>query len=314
MTASRFFSLCACLLFFLSPVSLAFENTCGWIWHAPGASRPVYMKHEGQWRSYRLYVPRNYQPGAPLIVDMHGQGSTRNAQIGLSCWKDLAEREGVIVVYPQALGIPSTWDAGDYCCYPRGHDDEGFILHMVECLATARKSGLVIDRRQIFAVGFSNGAAMAGRLACEHSEIFAGAALASQSFPFYQASACRNGTHAASAFPVLELRGRRDWIVPYHFSLGWSAAAPSSLFSWAQVNHCVGPPSIIDTCDDPASGPACVRGQGSCIRYDNCEGGVAVTQCSVNDDHFVYHNPQRFDFCSAAWHQFQQQPIRPRNQ
>lgn len=303
-----------CVIFVLFSASAsAFDNTCGWIWHAPGASRPVYMKHEGQWRSYRLYVPSNYRPGAPLIVDFHGQTSTRNMQLSLSCWKDLAEREGAIVAYPQALSIPSTWDAGDYCCYPRGHDDEGFALHMVQCLTSPQKSGLVIDRKRVYAVGFSNGAAMAGRLACEHSDVFAGAALASQGFPYYQSASCRadSGDHDKVAFPVVELRGKWDYVVPYFFSLGWSPSASQSIQRWAEANRCVGEPQVFDTCDDPASGEGCVRNQGQCVRFDNCEGGVAVTQCTVRDDHFVYHNPQRYDFCSAAWSQFQLQPIRP---
>lgn len=304
---------CNAWMVLVAGVALAHDDTCGWIWHAPGESRPVYMKHDGKWRSYRLYVPTNYRPGAPLIVDFHGQTSSRNAQMGLSCWKDLAEREGAIVAYPQALSFPTTWDAGDYCCHPRGHDDEGFALHLVQCLANVRKSGLVIDRQRVFAVGFSNGAAMAGRLACNHSDVFAGAALASQGFPYRFAESCRQDSVAGQKppFPVVELRGKWDFIVPYSISLGWSPAASRSVERWASTNRCEGEPQEFDTCEDPASGAGCLRDRGRCTRYDNCEGGVAVTQCSVGDDHFVYGNPQRYDFCEAAWREFQQLPIRP---
>lgn len=302
-----------CVVFLLtgSAAVAAADASCGWIWHSPGSSRPVFMKHDGEWRSYRLYVPQNYRPGAPLILDFHGQTSTRNSQLGLSCWKDLAEREGAIVAYPQARGFPTTWDAGDYCCYPRGSDDEGFALKIVQCLTSARHSGLQIDRKRVFAVGFSNGAAMAGRLACHHSNVFAGVALASQGFPYYAAQSCRtdDGVREKAPFPVVELRGKWDFIVPYAFSLGWSPSASQSLQRWASVNRCVGEPVQADACDNPASGAGCRREQGECRRYDNCEDGVAVTQCSVHDDHFVYNNPQRFDFCEASWQAFQQQAL-----
>jgi len=303
---------CAFTLVLMSSSVFALDNTCGWIWWAAGSSRPVYMKHDGEWRSYRIYVSSQYRPGAPLIVDMHGQTSTRNSQIGLSCWKDLAEREGAIVVYPQALGIPTTWDAGDYCCYPRGHDDDGFILHMVQCLSSPQTSGLVLDHKRVYAAGFSNGAALAGKLACDHSDVFAGAALASQGFPYHSAASCRSrDDNKNSPFPVLEVRGKWDYVVPYFFSLGWSPSASQSIQRWASANHCVGEPEITDTCDEYASAAGCIRNQGHCIRYDNCEGGVEVKQCSVNDDHFVFHNPQQLNFCDAAWQQFQTQPIRP---
>ncbi|HEX4938316.1 MAG TPA: hypothetical protein VFX11_06550, partial [Candidatus Kapabacteria bacterium] len=46
-----------------------FDNMCGWIRTAPGKARIVYMRHDGEWRTYRLYVPQSYQPNAPLVVD-----------------------------------------------------------------------------------------------------------------------------------------------------------------------------------------------------------------------------------------------------
>jgi len=297
----------------MSLPTMAWGDSCGWIWHEQGQVRPVFMTHDHRWRSYLLYVPTSYRPGAPLIVDFHGQTSNRYSQYSLSCWKDLAEREGAVVAYPQALGLPTTWDAGDYCCYPRGQDDEGFALKLVDCLSSVRQSGLVIDKKRIFAVGFSNGAAMAGYLACNHSEVFAGAALASQGFPYHYAESCRaeSDRQQKPPFPVLELRGKWDYIVPFAFSLGWSPSAAQSVQRWAAANGCVGEPQRVDACEDPASGDGCVWGKGYCVRYDNCDGGVAVTQCAVNDDHFVYGNQQRYDFCSAAWDQFQSQPIRP---
>ena len=311
MTLLRF--VCGIGFMLMSVSVTASDSSCGWIWHTQGQARPVFMKHENKWRSYLLYVPSSYRPGAPLILDFHGQSSTRNSQYSLSCWRDLAEREGAVVAYPQALSFPPTWDAGDYCCYPRGHDDEGFALQIVQCLASVRESGLVIDPQRIFAVGYSNGAALAGYLACNHSDVFAGTALAAQSFPYRNAESCRAETDGQRKppFPVVEMRGKWDFIVPFAFSLGWSASAQQSVLRWAAANGCVGEPQTYDACEDPASGDGCVWGQSYCHRYDNCEGGVAVTQCALNDGHAIFRNQQRYNFCTAAWHQFQAQPIRP---
>ncbi|HVL00340.1 MAG TPA: PHB depolymerase family esterase [Dongiaceae bacterium] len=290
-----------------------FDNLCGWIRSTPGEARTVYMRHDGEWRTYRLYVPESYQPNAPLVVDFHGQSSSSIAQVGTSCWKEFANREGVVVAYPQALSIPSTWDAGDFCCNPRGHDDEGFALHLVQCLMDEEKSKLKLDPARVYAAGLSNGAAMAGKLACDHSDVFAGAQLASQSFPYTSTEECRATDEIGwqkPAFPIVEVRGKWDFIVPYYISLGWSLTARTSLKRWAGANRCEGEPQISDVCDQPGAGPKCERGQATCATYDNCEGGVAVTQCSVADDHLVYVNPQRFNLCDAAWDQFQRFPGR----
>lgn len=306
------------LLFWLSgagrvPEVMARDLACGWIHHTPGQARMFYMWHDRRWRSYRLYVPQSYRPGAALVLDFHGQTSSSSNQAALSCWQGLADREGAVVVWPQALGFPSTWDAGDYCCSPRGQDDEGFALRLVQCLTDSSTSKLQLDSRRVYAVGLSNGAAMAGRLACNHSDVIAGAALASQSFPYYSAESCRaedaQGGQKA-AFPVVEVRGKRDFIVPFYVSLGWSATAKTSLTRWARASRCVGDPVVSDICDQGNVGPACEYGRGVCKTYDNCEDGVAVTQCAVDDNHYLYVNPHRFDVCAAAWQQFQQFPGR----
>lgn len=299
---------------FSLPTAFAFDgfnNMCGWIRSAPGKARIIYMRHDGRWRTYRLYVPQTYQPNAPLVVDFHGQSSSSSAQIMTSCWKEFADREGVVVAYPQALGFPTTWDAGDFCCEPRGHDDEGFALHLVQCLTNPKKSRLQLDPQRVYAVGLSNGGAMAGKLACGHSDVFAGVALASQSFPYSDTDSCRAQDELGwkkAAFPVVEVRGKWDFVVPYYISLGWSLTAKTSLKRWAETNQCVGEPLVSDACDQPSAGAGCVRGQGFCATYDNCEGGVAVTQCSLHDDHLVYVNPQRYNQCDAAWEQFQRVP------
>lgn len=291
----------------------ALDLTCGWIRPEPGATHSVYLRHDHRWRSYRLHVPETYRPGAALVLDFHGQTSSARQQEDSSCWKDLAEREGVVVAWPQALGVPATWDAGDYCCHPRGHDDEGFALRIVQCLLDTSRSKLVLDPSRVYAVGLSNGAALAGKLACNRSDQFAGAALASQSFPFHQTDRCRAPDARGwqrPAFPVLEVRGRWDWIVPYGISFGWSATAVTSGLRWAGANQCLGEPVKSDVCDQAGAGADCVPGRGFCLTWHQCEDGVAVTRCSLDDDHFLYENPHGFDQCAAAWQQFQTFPGR----
>ena len=96
----------------------AWCRDCGFIWPMRGKATFGFLRHNHEWRTFQIYVPKNYHPNAALILDFHGQASSRSAEMMLSCWKDLADQEGAVVVYPQALSFPSTWDAGDFCCYP----------------------------------------------------------------------------------------------------------------------------------------------------------------------------------------------------
>ena len=42
----------------------------------------VFIEHEGKNRSYRLYVPKNYEPDSPtpLVINFHGTGSNAEQQ------------------------------------------------------------------------------------------------------------------------------------------------------------------------------------------------------------------------------------------
>ena len=77
-------------------------------------------------------------------------------------------------------------------------------MQLVQCLSDPDQSSLMIDKRQVFATGFSNGAAMAGKLACGHSDVFSGAVLASQSFPYRQADRCRASANQCVGQPRVE--------------------------------------------------------------------------------------------------------------
>lgn len=128
-------------------------------------------------REYLLHVPPavatdprqdrrlDRRPGSmvPLVVVLHGGLSGMPQIERLTGFSRLADREGFLVAYPG--GYLTTWNAGG-CCGPArlaGVDDVGFLTRLIDHLIG---TGLV-DSRRIYATGFSNGAGMALRLACE---------------------------------------------------------------------------------------------------------------------------------------------------
>src|SRR3954451_20108548 len=87
------------------------------------------IRHDGRRRTFRIYVPKSaVGPGeAPMVVMLHGGfGSGKQAEKAYG-WDQLAENEGIVVLYPD--GLRRTWNAGDCCGYAarKNVDDVGFI-------------------------------------------------------------------------------------------------------------------------------------------------------------------------------------------
>ena len=124
--------------------------------------------------AYRLYVPTNPQSPAPLLVALHGgtqDAATFASSTGLD---EVAEREGVVVVYPEqsrsanAMGYWNWFRPGDQA---RDAGEPGQIAAVVREVSAAHE----VDRDRVGVVGFSAGAAMAAVLAAVYPDVFCGA-------------------------------------------------------------------------------------------------------------------------------------------
>jgi poly(3-hydroxybutyrate) depolymerase len=122
------------------------------------------IRSQGKERPYYLFVPKGLSPAAPapLIVLLHGSG--RNGMSLVEKWKDLAKKEGVIVVGPDALD-PQGWRIPE--------DGPDFIHELVEAL----KAKYPINARRVYLFGHSAGAIQALYLSLLESEYFAATAV-----------------------------------------------------------------------------------------------------------------------------------------
>ena len=118
-------------------------------------------------RTYYLFVPATVKAPAPLVVLLHGSG--RNGLSLVDPWKDLARKEGFIVVGPDAEG-GSGWSE------PR--DGPDFLHDLVEDL----KSRYPIDARRVYLFGHSAGAVFALIMSTVESEYFAATAIHAGAF------------------------------------------------------------------------------------------------------------------------------------
>jgi polyhydroxybutyrate depolymerase len=133
-------------------------------------------------RPVRLILPANYDKGndlVPLILHLHGAvpfPDIPDLELDNSGYRDLPGKYRVMVAAPRAalnetLGLYA-WDsffslAG---CGPIDVDDVGFLNGLLDKLI----DDYPVDPQRVYIYGYSAGAAMAHRMACENAERFAG--------------------------------------------------------------------------------------------------------------------------------------------
>ena len=244
------------------------------------------IDYDSEQRCWQTHEPDSLdsaQP-VPLILDLHGYGSNSIEQRLLSNFDEIADDDGAIVLYPDALD--DSWNAG-WCCGPsheKNRDDFGFILHMVDIAVEYHN----IDTDRIYATGWSNGCAMSQRLANEASDIFA--AIGCMSWYLLQTP-----DSSYSPIPVIEVHGMLDPIIWYatdftsgvgngqFASLDTTTGAIQNLYQWKQMNGCTG---VSPDYNEPN---VLYSVQG----FTNCENGTEVRLVSI---YGAGHNPYSDDY------------------
>jgi len=206
-------------------------------------------------RAYRVYVPASYTAAAavPLVVYAHGFTDSSD-DFGGSCgerhcnWFAAAEsRQLIFVSLVGDLGDAS-FNAGT-CCPPANTlevDDVGLARSVVGNLSAQ----LCIDPARVWATGFSNGAMLAQRLACEAADVFVAVASVSgvvELQPGNDEGLARCNASVAKQLArasVLDVHGLKDTVVPWAGDalLGFPQI-PNNMAQWASRSGCPAPPA-----------------------------------------------------------------------
>jgi poly(3-hydroxybutyrate) depolymerase len=154
----------------------------------------------GHKRTYYSYVPSSLKPDepAPLLLLLHGSG--RDGQELVKPWKDLAEREGIILVGPDAFNSKN-WDSS------ADADSPDFMLAVI----TDIMSKTLVDPERLYVFGHSAGAKYGLMLGLFESKYFAAVAVHAGSL---QPSEFQLAKLAERKIPLAIWAGQWDEIVP----------------------------------------------------------------------------------------------------
>jgi len=224
-------------------------------------------------RSFMLRLPRGYDPqhNYPIVILLHGMNLDADDMERLTRFDELADKDGIIVVYPFAWH--GRWNVGvqpqerppmgtgpgrhrHYGGYPGGGypgsggqqpsssepsedrrpapaDDIGFFNQMLDQL----KSKLSVDASRIYAAGLSEGGFMSLRLGCSLSDRIAAVAVVGASMP--KTMICL----PSRPVPLVMINGTSDPVVPYgggteHNLNLTTLSAEDSAKAWAKIDRC----------------------------------------------------------------------------
>ena len=195
------------------------------------------IMHDGVERSYKLYLPDNIQPDAPLIFVLHGYGGTFDLDfVGMN---EAAERHGFAVCYPQGArdGRGKTcWNVG----YPFQADMEIDDISFLGALATHLQQQYNLSPRKTFCTGMSNGGEMCYLLAYSNQSTFRAVA------PIAGLTMAWMPEHytLTRPIPLFEVHGTEDrtseWTGDMENKGGWGAymAVPEAIDYWIGRNGC----------------------------------------------------------------------------
>lgn len=164
-------------------------------------------------RTYTVVVPKARAARPPVVIVLHGGSGGSGARIRGFIGReveDLAERHGFLVAYPD--GIEGSWNdcraGASYGAKVRNIDDVAFI----RALAQRVEGEFGADPRHVYAIGYSNGAHLAFRMAVEAPGVLRGIAAFAANVPATDGFACVEKGQPVS---VLLVTGTADRINPF---------------------------------------------------------------------------------------------------
>jgi polyhydroxybutyrate depolymerase len=223
------------------------------------------IKSGNQTRQYLLYIPTGYdgKKPLPLVLLFHGAGSTPKAIMELTGLSDVAEKNTFIIAAPKGIYLIAGRNNWNFPLNPGGVNDIEFVKDLIQDIS----SKVAIDKKRIYSTGFSAGARMTVRLACEIPNDLAAIGVVTNLLSFKGCSDIR-------PMPIIAFHGTVDLIgIPMkdvEASVAW----------WAEHNGCNKNPKSKKISEDVTQ-----------KSYGECKGSAQVIFYHINKGGHVWPDP-----------------------
>lgn len=245
---------------------------------APGRS-VVQVDFGGQRYPVTVQVPSNAPQTAPLVLNLHGSGSSGDGQYTYSNMAASANTNGYLAAFPQgAIAYQGgySWNVPGVGTPPSGaRDDVGFLDQVITTLT----STLCADPHRTYLTGYSGGARMTSAYACARPDQVAAIApvaglRAGRPTPGNTSVPDPASCQPSLPVPVIAFHGKQDNTNPYNGGGTdlWQYSVPTAQQRWATIDGCT-------------TGPATTQVTTHVTRttYSGCRSGAEVQLYSVTD-------------------------------
>lgn len=217
----------------------------------PGEQKTINLTVDGNLRSFIVYLPAGYNNAGlmPLIFVIHGGSGTPEGMLRLADFRDIADRDDVVLVYP--AGIQKSWNDGrPTTANELGIDDVSFFDKLIDYMVASYS----VDESMVYATGISNGGFMTSRLGCQLSNRIAAIAVVAATM---DAEIIAPACNPENPVPAIYIHGTADPLVPFTGGeMTANGTAGGTILShfqvidkWVRLNKCNTTPLITDLYD-----------------------------------------------------------------
>jgi polyhydroxybutyrate depolymerase len=268
----------------------------------------VKLTSSGENRSYQIYVPKSYNPKspAPLVITLHGYTSKPSDAAYSSRWNRVADKEGLITVYPLGYSTPTYWHIFNFAYGGRSyHTEVQFFSDLIDQL----EENYNIDPSRIYINGISMGGGMSYVLGCNLADRIAAVGSVSGTYN-YPLEDCK----PAKPVPFIAFHGTKDNTVPYEggFNSAYGITyppVPGFIRAYADQNQCT------DTVEVPQ------EGEISSVSYTHCAQNADVDFYTIIGGGHTWpgdtpaatptwgYTTQQIDATQLMWQFFKEHPL-----
>ena len=231
----------------------------------------ISIQSSGITRTFIVHLAPSYGliPQA-LVITFHGYQNTALRTAQRTNMGAEADKAGFIVVFPQGIDNPPTWNAGIGAYGPTGDTND---VQFTSDLITYLEHNYCITTHRIYVTGYSLGGGMAYRIACTLSNQIA--AFATVAGAYYRIP---GGCNPSRAIPLLEIHGQADQFAPYDGnSYMGMASVQTYLNFWLAHDQCKQTSKVIFEKADVTA-----------LEWSQCANGAVIEHYRISDGGHVW--------------------------